>query len=99
MGLLGASTSVSGQTIPTIFFSAWVPPFASSVDLGEAEGLEGIDELTELADVGEGLCMARPHLARISHRVSNADGESRRPAVLVANRAPRRSVTNWVPGT
>jgi hypothetical protein len=27
------------------------------VDLGEAEGLEGIDELTELADVGEGLCM------------------------------------------
>jgi hypothetical protein len=32
-------------------------------------------------------------LARISHRVSTADGESRRPAVLVANRAPRRSAT------
>jgi hypothetical protein len=31
------------------------------VDLGEAEGLEGIDKLTELADVGEGLCMPRPH--------------------------------------
>ncbi len=33
------------------------------------------------------------HLTRISHRVSTADGESRRPAVLVANRAPRRSAT------
>ena len=33
----------------------------TSVDLGEAEGLESIDELTELADVGEGLCMPRPH--------------------------------------
>jgi len=33
----------------------------TSVDLGKAEGLEGIDELTELADVGEGLCMPRPH--------------------------------------
>jgi hypothetical protein len=32
-------------------------------------------------------------LTRISHRVSTADGESRRPAVLVANRAPRRSAT------
>jgi hypothetical protein len=31
------------------------------MDLGEAEGLEGIDELTELADVGEGLCMPHPH--------------------------------------
>lgn len=33
----------------------------TSMDLGEAEGLEGIDELTELSDVGEGLCMPRPH--------------------------------------
>jgi len=32
-------------------------------------------------------------LAGTSHRVSTADGESRRPAVLVANRAPRRSAT------
>ena len=32
-------------------------------------------------------------LARISHRVSTAGGESRRPAVLAANRAPRRSAT------
>ena len=32
-------------------------------------------------------------LARTSHRVSTADGESRRPAVLVAHRAPRRSAT------
>ena len=31
------------------------------MDLGEAEGLESIDELTELADVGKGLCMPRPH--------------------------------------
>jgi len=31
------------------------------MDLGEAEGLEDIDELAELADVGEGLCMPRPH--------------------------------------
>jgi hypothetical protein len=31
------------------------------VDHGEAEGLEGIEELAELADVGEGLCMPRPH--------------------------------------
>ena len=31
------------------------------MDLGEAEGLEGIGELTELADVGEGLCMPRPN--------------------------------------
>jgi hypothetical protein len=31
------------------------------MDLGKAEGLEGIDELTELADVGERLCMPRPH--------------------------------------
>lgn len=33
----------------------------TSMDLGEAEGLESIDELTELADVGEGLCMPHPH--------------------------------------
>ena len=33
----------------------------TSVDHGEAEGLEGIEELAELADVGEGLCMPRPH--------------------------------------
>jgi len=32
-------------------------------------------------------------LARTSHRVSTAVGESLRPAVLVANRAPRRSAT------
>ncbi len=32
-------------------------------------------------------------IARTSYRVSTADGESRRPAVLVANRAPRRSAT------
>ncbi len=32
-------------------------------------------------------------LARTSHRVSTTDGESRRPAVLVSNRAPRRSAT------
>jgi hypothetical protein len=31
------------------------------MDLGEAEGLEGIDELTELADVGEGLRVPRSH--------------------------------------
>ncbi len=31
------------------------------MDLGEAEGLEGIDELTELTDVGEGPRMPRPH--------------------------------------
>ena len=31
------------------------------MNLGEAEGLEDIDELTELADVGEELCMPRPH--------------------------------------
>jgi hypothetical protein len=31
------------------------------MDLGEAEGLESIDELTELADVGKGLCMPHPH--------------------------------------
>ena len=33
----------------------------TSMDLGEAEGLESIDELTELADVSKGLCMPRPH--------------------------------------
>ena len=32
-------------------------------------------------------------LARTSHRVSTADGESLRPAGLVATRAPRRSAT------
>ena len=31
------------------------------MDLGEAEGLEDIDQFTELTDVGEGLCMPRPY--------------------------------------
>ena len=31
------------------------------MDLGEAEGIEGIDELTEPADICEGLCVPRPH--------------------------------------
>jgi four helix bundle protein len=33
------------------------------------------------------------HLTRIFHRVSTAGDESRRPVVLVSNRAPRRSAT------
>jgi hypothetical protein len=44
------------------------------VDHGEAEGLEGIEELAELADVGEGLCMPRPHqgLAALNLHISPA---------------------------
>jgi hypothetical protein len=47
----------------------------NAMNLGEAEGRESIDEFTELADVGEGLCMPRPH-APGSRRLRPREGGS-----------------------
>ncbi len=45
----------------------------TSVDLGEADGLNGINELTELSDVGEGLCMPRPHQSLAAFGLEKVD--------------------------
>ena len=64
----------------------------AAVDAGSIRA-HSLDELKETTYAAIYAFFAIWSLARISHRVSTTDGESRRPAVLVANRAPRRSAT------